>query len=81
MKRFHWQLFALSTFSFSVSIENFGFNAVFVKNVLLNCKMSQMHVSHSRVEDIASEYSKEKRLSDIWTFIPLASLKFLILSF
>ena len=23
---------------------------------------------------------KEKRLSDIWTFIPLASLKFLILS-
>ena len=38
------------------------------------------HVGHSRVEDIASEYSKEKRLSDIWTFIPLASLKFLILS-
>ena len=81
MKRFHWQLFALSTLSFSVSIENFGFNAVvFVKNVLLNCKMSQMYVSHSGVEDIASEYSKEKRLSDIWTFIPLASLKFLFLS-
>ena len=50
MKRFHWQLFALSTLSFSVSIENFGFNTVvFVKNVLLNCKMSQMYVSHSRV--------------------------------
>ena len=64
-----------------MSIENFGFNAVvFIKYVLLNCKMSQMYVSHSRVEDIASEYSKEKRLSDIWTFILLASLKFLILS-
>ena len=25
MKRFHWQLFALSTLSFSVPIENFGF--------------------------------------------------------
>ena len=50
MKCFHWQLFALSTLSFSVSIENFGFNSVvFVKNVLLNCKMSQMYVSHSRV--------------------------------
>ena len=33
-----------------MSIENFGFNAVvFVKNVLLNCKMSQTYVSHSRV--------------------------------
>ena len=50
MKRFHRQLFALSTLSFSVLIENFGFNAVvFIKNVLLNCKMSQMYVSHSRV--------------------------------
>ena len=49
MKHFHWKLFALSTLSFSVSIENFGFNAVFfVKNVL-NFKMSQMYVSHSRV--------------------------------
>ena len=81
MKHFLWQLFALLMLSFSVSIENFGFTAiVFVKNVLVNCKISQMYVSHSRVEDIASEYSKEKRLSDIWTFIPLASLKFLILS-
>ena len=51
MKRFHWQLFALSMLSFySMSIENFGFNAVFsVKNLLLHCKMSQMYISHSRV--------------------------------
>ena len=51
MKRFHWQLFALSTLSFySVSIENFGFNAVFfIKNVRLKCKMSQMYISYSRV--------------------------------
>ena len=51
---FFWQLFALSTLStlsfYSVSIENFGFNAFFcVKNVLLKCKMSQMYISHSRV--------------------------------
>ena len=33
-----------------MSIENFGFNAVFcVQNVLLKCKMSQMYISHSRV--------------------------------
>ena len=50
MKRFHWKPFALSTLSISVSIENFGFNAVFfVKHVLLNFKMSQIYVSHSRV--------------------------------
>ena len=98
-----------------------------LKNVFLSCKMSKMHVNHSRVavdlkkilqsgsaesktaklvEDIWSEYcvklkarrvfghfhkmltsnmfrflalcSKKKRLSVIWTFIPLASLKFLI---
>ena len=51
MKCFHWQLFALSTLSFySVSIENFGFNAVFfIKNVRLKCKMSQMYISYSRV--------------------------------
>ena len=48
MKRFHWKLFALSTLSFSVSTENFGL-FFFVKNVLLNFKMSQMYVSHSRV--------------------------------
>ena len=45
MKRFHWKLFALSTLSFSVSIENF----FFVKDVAVNFKMSQMYVSHSRV--------------------------------
>ena len=53
MKRFEWQLFALSTLSFSVSIENFGFTVstpfFFVKNVFLNCKMSKMHVIHSCV--------------------------------
>ena len=53
MKRFHWQLFALSTLSFSVSIENFGFTVstpfFFLKNVFLNCKMSKMYVNHSRV--------------------------------
>ena len=53
MKRFHWQIFALSTLSFSVSIENFGFMIstplFFLKNVFLNCKMSKMHVNHSRV--------------------------------
>ena len=53
MKRFHWQLFALSTLSFSVFIENFDFPVstpfFFLKNVLLNCKMSKMHVNHSRV--------------------------------
>ena len=37
MKCFHWKLFTLSTLSFSVSIENFGFNTVFsIKNVLQN---------------------------------------------
>ena len=54
MKRFHWQLFALSTLSFSVSIENFGFTVstpffFSLKNVFLNCKMSKMYVNHSRV--------------------------------
>ena len=54
MKRFHWQLFALSTLSFSVSIENFGFTVstpffFFLKNVFLICKMSKMYVNHSRV--------------------------------
>ena len=50
MKRFHWQLFALSTLSFSVSIENFGFTVFFfLKNVFLSCKMSKMDVNHSRV--------------------------------
>ena len=50
MKCFHWQLFALLTLSFSVSIENFGFNVVvFVKNVLLNNLEEQMYVSHSLV--------------------------------
>ena len=48
MKPFHWKLFALSTLSFSVSIENFGM-FFFVNNVLINFKMSQMYVSHSRV--------------------------------
>ena len=37
----------LSMLSFSVLIENFG--RFFRKNVLLNFKMSQMYVSHSRV--------------------------------
>ena len=53
MKCCHWQLFALSTLSFSVSIENFGFTVstpfFSLKNVFLNCKMSKMHVNHSRV--------------------------------
>ena len=53
MKRFHWQLSALSTLSFSVSIENFGFMFsmpfFFLNNVFPNCKMSKMHVNHSRV--------------------------------
>ena len=54
MKRFHWQLFALSTLLFGVSIENFGFSVsmlffFFLKNVFLNCKMSKMHVNHSHV--------------------------------
>ena len=73
MKRFHWQLFALSTLSFSVSIENFGFNAVvFVKNVLLNCKMSQMYVSHSRValdlEKILQCGSAESKTANILSY-------------
>ena len=70
IKCFHWQLFALSTLSFSVSIENFFFNAVvFVKNVLLNCKMFDLEKilecgsgeskTAKLVEDIASEYSVE----------------------
>ena len=50
MKRFHWQLFALSTLSFSVSTENFGFTVstpfFFLKNLFLN---SKMHVNHSLV--------------------------------
>ena len=50
MKRFHWQLFALSTLSFSVSTENFGFKVstpfFFLKNLFLN---SKMHVNHSLV--------------------------------
>ena len=53
MKCFHWQLFALSTLSFCVSIENFGFTVstpcYFLKNVFINCKMSKMHDNHSRV--------------------------------
>ena len=53
IKRFQWQLFALSTLSFSVSIENFGFtvSAQFfsLQNVFLSCKISKMHVNHSRV--------------------------------
>ena len=54
MKRSHWQLFALSKLSFSVSIENSNFMVTtpffFLKrNVFLNFKMSTMHVNHSRV--------------------------------
>ena len=53
MRRFHWQLFALSTLSLSVSIENFGFTVptpfFFSTNVFLNSKMSKMHDNHSRV--------------------------------
>ena len=53
MRRFHWQLFVLSMLLFGVSIENFGFSVstpfFFLKNVFLNCKMSKMHVNHSRV--------------------------------
>ena len=49
MKHFQWKLFALSTWSFRVSIEKFEPFFFFVKNVLLNFKMSQMHVSHSHV--------------------------------
>ena len=53
MRRFQWQLFALSTLSLSVSIENFGFTVptpfFFSKNVFLNSKMSKMHDNHSRV--------------------------------
>ena len=54
MKCFFWQLFALSTLLFSVSIENFGFTVstpffLKKKNVSLNCEMSEMHVNHSRV--------------------------------
>ena len=52
MRRFHWQLFALSTLSLSVSIENFGFTVptpfFSSKNVFLNSKMSKMHDNHSR---------------------------------
>ena len=51
--RFHWQLFALSTLSFSVSIKNFGFTVstpfFLLKNVFRNCRMSEMHVNHSLV--------------------------------
>ena len=54
MRRFHWQLFALSTLLLSVSIENFGFTVptpffFSQKNVFLNSKMSKMHDNHSRV--------------------------------
>ena len=54
MKRFHWQVVALSTLSFSVSIENSDFMVATPfffpqKNVFLNFKMSTMHVNHSRV--------------------------------
>ena len=47
MKRFHWKLYALSTMSFSVSIENFG--PFFRKKCSSKFKMSQIYVSHSRV--------------------------------
>ena len=53
MMCFHWQLFALRTLSFSVSIENFGFTLstrFFVPKIFfLNCKMSKTHVNHSLV--------------------------------
>ena len=63
----------MSTLLFSVPIENFGFTVstpfFFLKNVFLTCKMSKMHVNHSRVtvdlekilqcEDIGSEYCVE----------------------
>ena len=39
MKRFHWQLFALSTLSFSVSIENFGFTVSTPFFFLLKCML------------------------------------------
>ena len=53
-KRFHWQLFALSTLSFSVSIENSGFKVstpfFFLKKKFISFfKMSTMHVDHPRV--------------------------------
>ena len=57
MKRFHWQLFALSTLSFSVSTENFGFTVstpfFFLKNLFLN---SKMHVNHSLVAVIQQKF-------------------------
>ena len=49
MNHFHWKLFALSTLSFSVSIEDFGPRHFFRTKCSLNFKMSQMYVSHSRV--------------------------------
>ena len=54
MKRFHWQLFALLTLSFIVCplrtlVSWFQRHFVFLKSVFLNCKMSKMHVNHSRV--------------------------------
>ena len=63
MKRSHWQLFALSTMSFSVSTENLGFTVstpffFFLKNVFLNFKMSKVYVNHSRVAvDLKKFYS------------------------
>ena len=53
-----------------MSIENFGFNAVFcVKNVLLKCKMSQMYISHSRVavnlEKILLRHSAENKTAKL----------------
>ena len=45
MKRSHWQLFASSTMSFSVSTENLGFTVSTVSNF----KMSKVYVNHSRV--------------------------------
>ena len=53
-KRYHWQLFALSTLSFSVSIENSGFKVstpfFFLQKKFISLfKMSTMHVDHSRV--------------------------------
>ena len=53
MKRSHWQLFALSTMSFSVSTENLGFTVSTPFFFFLKCfskfKMSKVYVNHSRV--------------------------------
>ena len=77
MKRFHWKLFALSTLSFSVSIENFG-PFFFLKNVLLNFKMSQhsrVAVDLGKLQQCGSAENKTAKLVEDISSVELQALK------